>query len=207
MLGEAWRERLGAELISWIGADTDYYIFLREPPNLDGDGNLVTEGLKLRSAPTYRDWFNALGVENVMMQQSEVFSALERGIVDGFGWISIVSDVGVNRLLKARVGPPVWSASATIMANGRRFDALPDEVKEVLRQAAKKIEEKIAEEAAAEVAEDEEKLKAAGVQLVTLQGEAARRHVEKAHNVVWDALEAIQPEFTARIRPLMYSVQ
>lgn len=204
MLREAWRERLGAELISWIGAETDYYIFLRELPKLDADGNLVAEGLKLRSVPTYRDWFDALGAENVMMQQSEIFSALERGIVDGFGWISIVSDVGVNRLLKARVGPPVWNASAVIMANGRRFDALPDEAKKVLSEAAMQIEATIAKEASGEVAEDEEKLKAAGVELVTLEGEAGRKHVDKAHNVVWAALEVNHPEFTAKIKPLLY---
>ena len=203
-LDKAWRERLNAELISWIGAETQYYIYLREAPELEADGSIDFSGLKFRSVGTYRDWFDALGVENVMMQQSEVFSALERGIVDGFGWISIVSDVGVNRLIAARVGPPVWRANTVIMMNGDRYDSLSDEAKTILSDAAIEVENSITETMPALIAADEDKLKEAGVELVTLEGEAGKRHVRTAHEVVWNALDKINPEFVAQVRPLMY---
>lgn len=111
LLAQVWKEKLGAKLLSWNGAGTQYYIYLSGEPELNPDGSLNLEGKKLRSAGTYRDWFSSLGAENVMMKQSEVFSALERGVVDGFGWITFASDIGVNRLVKTRVGPAVWQGS------------------------------------------------------------------------------------------------
>ncbi|WP_420006298.1 hypothetical protein [Arenibacterium sp. LLYu02] len=204
ILNDAWRDRLGAELIGWIGAETKYYIYLREDPVLTEDGGVDFSGLKFRSVGTYRDWFTSLGVENIMMPQPEVFSALERGIIDGFGWISIVTDVGVNRLISARVGPPVWRANTVIMMNGDRYDALSDEAKTILAEAAIELENSISETMPDLVAADEAQQAEAGVEFVTIEGEAGEAYVRQAHDLVWDALEAASPEFTAEIKPLMY---
>lgn len=207
LLRGVWRERLGAELLAWNGNGTQYYIYLREMPEFDADGNIVLAGKKLRSAGTYRDWFDALGAENVMMSQSEVFSALERGVVDGFGWITFASDIGVNRLLKARVGPAVWQGSPVIMMNGARYDALPVEARKVLQDAAVALEARIAGEMPARIAQEEDRLKADGIALVEPEPEAAARYKGVAYSVVWDKLEAELPEYAAQIRPLLYPAQ
>ena len=204
LLRSAWRSRLGAELLAWNGSGTRYYIYLRDMPEFDADGNVLLFGKKLRSAGTYRDWFDALGAENVMMSQSEVFSALERGVVDGFGWITFASDIGVNRLLKARVGPAVWQGSPVIMMNGARYDALPEAAKTVLQEAALALEAKITAEMPARIAEEEERLKADGISLVEPEPEAAARYEDLAYSVVWTKLEADLPDFAAKIRPLLY---
>ncbi|WP_164738107.1 type 2 periplasmic-binding domain-containing protein [Frigidibacter oleivorans] len=204
MLKAAWRDRLGAELLAWNGNGTQYYLYLSEVPELDAEGNVVLSGKKLRSAGTYRDWFDAIGAENVMMEQSEVFSALERGVVDGFGWIAFVSDVGVNSLLKARVGPAVWQGSPVIMMNGARYDALPDEAKAVLQDAALALEEKIAAEMPARMASEEERLTADGIELIEPAPDAAARYSDVAYSVVWDKLAKTAPEFEAAIKPLLY---
>ncbi|MCA8883597.1 MAG: hypothetical protein KDA50_07605 [Rhodobacteraceae bacterium] len=207
LLRGVWRDRLGAELLAWNGNGTQYYIYLREMPEFDADGNVTLAGKKLRSAGTYRDWFDALGAENVMMSQSEVFSALERGVVDGFGWITFASDIGVNRLLKARIGPAVWQGSPVIMMNGNRYDALPEDAKRVLQDAALALEAKISAEMPTRVAHEEERLKADGIALVEPEPEAAARYKDLAYSVVWDKLEADLPDYAAQIRPLLYPDQ
>tara|TARA_R110000751_G_scaffold307889_2_gene433764 strand:+ start:95920 stop:96900 length:981 start_codon:yes stop_codon:yes gene_type:complete len=204
LLAEVWKEKLGARLLAWNGAGTQYYVYLSQEPELTEDGSLNLEGMKLRSAGTYRDWFSSMGAENVMMKQSEVFSALERGVVDGFGWITFVSDIGVNRLIKARVGPAVWQGSPVIMMNDRRFESLSPQAQNILTDAALALEVEIAAGIKARIAQEEARLAADGVTLIEMEGEAGQNHVANAHKVVWDALAAKEPEFAAKIRPLMY---
>ncbi len=204
MLKQAWRDRLGAELLAWNGAGTRYFVYLAKEPKLDANGKIDLDGAKLRSAGTYRDWFDAMGASNVMMKQSEVFGALERGVVDGFGFISFVSDIGVNRLLKARVGPAVWQGSPVIMMNGNRYDGLSDAAKKVLQDAAIELESKTAAEIPAMLAEEEKRLKADGVALIEQEGAAAEEYVATAYGTVWNKLDTNVPEFAAEIKPLLY---
>lgn len=204
LLAQVWKDKLGAKLLAWNGAGTQYYVYLSGEPELNADGSLNLEGKKLRSAGTYRDWFSSMGAENVMMKQSEVFSALERGVVDGFGWITFASDIGVNRLVNTRVGPAVWQGSPIIMMNDRRFESLSDEAQKVLTNAALALEAELASTMDERIAHEEERLKADGVQLFELEGEAGANHIANAHQIVWDALAAKEPEFAAKIRPLMY---
>jgi TRAP-type mannitol/chloroaromatic compound transport system substrate-binding protein len=44
------------------------------------------DGLKLRVSPNYRAFFSALGATLVQTQGSEIYTAMERNIVDGYGW-------------------------------------------------------------------------------------------------------------------------
>lgn len=204
MLKTVWRKTLDAELLAWNGAGTQYYVYMGKEPTLNDAGDLDLSGTKLRSAGTYRDWFSSMGAKNVMMKQSEVFGALDRGIVDGFGWITFVSDIGVNRLIKARVGPAVWQGSPVIMINGARYDSLSDDAQQVLQDAAIELEKLIFEEMPASIANEEARLKADGVKLFELEGEAGQRHIDKAHGVLWSKLEKNSPEFAAKIKPLLY---
>ncbi len=53
-------------------------------------------GLKLRIAPVYRDFFQQLGASVVQTAPGEVYTALERGVVDGYGWPLIgIFDLGL----------------------------------------------------------------------------------------------------------------
>lgn len=204
LLRQAWRDRLGAELLAWNGAETQYYIYLGIEPPLDGDGNISFSGVRLRSVGTYRDWFDALGAENVILQQSEMFGAMERGVVEGFGFISFVSDIGLNRLIKTRVGPAVWQGSPVIMMNGARYDRLSPEAQQVLQDAALRLEEDIVASIDARMAEEEARLVADGVQLFELEGDARQNYLDTAYSVVWEKLDETSPEFSAAIKPLLY---
>ncbi|OGK80435.1 MAG: hypothetical protein A2X52_18380 [Candidatus Rokubacteria bacterium GWC2_70_16] len=45
-------------------------------------------GLKIRVRPVCRDFFSALGATVMQAVPGEVYTALECGVVDGYGWPS-----------------------------------------------------------------------------------------------------------------------
>ena len=63
----------------------------------------TSRGLKLRIAPIYRDFFQKLGASVVQIAPGEVYTALERGVVDGYGWPLIgIFDLGWHEKTKYR---------------------------------------------------------------------------------------------------------
>ena len=97
-------------------------------------------GLKMR-APTGmgQDIFRLLGAAPVNLPGSEVYTALERGVVDAADWgtLSMNQELGYHKLAKYPSYPGFHSMPMSDLAiNLRKWNALPDDLKKVVEQAA-----------------------------------------------------------------------
>ena len=70
------------KLIGVFSAASGYHILLRDPIGEDG----ALEGRKIRASGTYHDLVTELGGSVVTLPASEIYSSLERGVVDGAAW-------------------------------------------------------------------------------------------------------------------------
>jgi TRAP-type C4-dicarboxylate transport system substrate-binding protein len=70
------------KLIGVFSAASGYHIMLKEPIGEDG----ALEGRKIRASGTYHDLVQELGGSVVTLPASEIYSSLERGVVDGAAW-------------------------------------------------------------------------------------------------------------------------
>src|SRR5207248_7162715 len=126
-------------------------------------------GLKLRITPVYRDFFQALGATVVQTAPGEVYTALERGVVDGYGWpITGIFDLGWHERTKYRVDPGFYSAEVSILVNKTRWEGLSDQQREVLRKAGARVEDEADSYFGAENNKDIERQAAAGIQVIKL---------------------------------------
>jgi TRAP-type C4-dicarboxylate transport system substrate-binding protein len=62
-----------------------YHIYTREPVSANGD----LAGRKLRGSPTYTPIFDLLGGVLVVLPASEVYTALDSGLIDGGAWPAV----------------------------------------------------------------------------------------------------------------------
>jgi TRAP-type C4-dicarboxylate transport system substrate-binding protein len=160
-------------------------------------------GLKLRITTVYRDFFQAMGATVVQTAPGEVYTALERGVVDGYGWpITGVFDLGWNEKTKYRVDPGFYSAEVSVLVNRNSWDRLSDAQKNVLRNAAEQGE---AEAVAAFAEENERETKrqaAAGIETIRFEGDAASAYVTKAYQAGWDGIIRLSPAAGPRLKEL-----
>ena len=155
-------------------------------------------GLKLRITPVYRDFFQALGATVVQTAPGEVYTALERGVVDGYGWpITGIFDLGWHEKTKYRVDPGFYSAEVSILINKNAWAKLNEQQKRVISEAAAWIEAQ-----AADVAKENEadiaKQKAAGIEVITLSDEFRK----KAYEAGWAGVIRQSPEHGAKLKAL-----
>jgi TRAP-type C4-dicarboxylate transport system substrate-binding protein len=187
--------QMNVKYLARTGDNIQFHLYTTEP--IDGPD---LSGLTLRTTPVYRAMFEALGATAVRTAPGEVYTALERGAIDGYGWpIQGVLDLGWDEQTEYRVDPGFYQVDVNFLVNLDTWNALSDEAKGVLEEAAAWIEAKNAENIAineAEAAAQEE----AGIEVIEFTGETAEAWLETAQSAGWAAIEEIDAETAAELK-------
>ena len=131
----------------------------------------------------------------------EVYTALERGTVDGLGWPSIgVMDLSWDNFLKYRIDPGYFQTDLGILVNLDKWNALSDEAKQILQDTAIAWEEESYEELQALRAEEDAEMKKRGMQVVELPPEAAEAYLNAAYEEAWNRLKERDPTHYEALR-------
>jgi TRAP-type C4-dicarboxylate transport system substrate-binding protein len=162
------------------------------------------KGLKLRVSPNYRAFFTALGATLVQTQGSEIYTAMERNVVDGYGWpIQGIDELGLLPVTKRRLEPGFYVAPNEILVNLDVYNKLGAPQKKVLDDAAAWVETWLDKY---EIDENEKakKLQADnGIKTVTLSPEDAKTYLKIAYDSGWEEIKKIAPDNFERLRKLM----
>ena len=196
-MAKLYAEKMNAVFLARHIDDNPFHLYLTKPitkPDLTG--------LKLRITPVYREFFQALGATVVQTPPGEVYTALERGVVDGYGWpITGIFDLGWHERTKFRVDPGLL----------QRRGEHPHQ-QGVAGEAQRRAEEghhgcsRVARGQAAETAKenatDIEKQKAAGIQVIEFKGADGEAFRAKAYETGWAGIIAKSPEHGPKLREL-----
>ncbi len=160
-------------------------------------------GLKLRVSPVYVELVKALGGTPVVMKPGEIYTALERGVVDGYGWsYGGISDFGWQEVTKYAIDHGFYTVNTAVLFNGDVWDSLDADVQAVLEEVALEVETWAESYMDAENEADNETLKEAGVEFIYFSDEDRDRYVETAYEAAWAAFIAEHPEAGPKLRDL-----
>lgn len=161
------------------------------------------KGLRFRVTPVYKPLVEALGGTPVTMAPGEVYTALERGVVDAYGWGYLgVKDVGWHEVTKYVIDHPFYSFDTSIMINMDTWNSLPENIRAALEEVAVKVEEEVAKYMADRGAKEDENLKNAGLQFIRFSEADAKKFIELAYEVQWKAILPKCPETCPKLRDL-----
>jgi TRAP-type C4-dicarboxylate transport system substrate-binding protein len=193
-----YAQKMNAIFLARLVDNNPFHLYLNKPittPDLTG--------LKLRITPVYRDFFQAMGATVVQTAPGEVYTALERGVVDGYGWpITGIFDLGWHEKTKYRVDPGFYTAEVSVLINKNTWDKLTEAQKTVLRKASEQGEADAVAEFAAENAKDTKRQADAGIQTIKLDGAAGASYYAKAYQAGWEGVIRQSPEFGPKLREL-----
>jgi TRAP-type transport system periplasmic protein len=197
-MAKLYDEKMNAIFLARQIGNTPFHVYLTKPvakPDLTG--------LKIRITPVYRDFFTALGATVVQTAPGEVYTALERGVVDGYGWPTAgIFDLGWHEKTKYRIDPGFYTAEVSFLINKTTWGKLDAAQRKVIADAAALIEaESAAFEAAANSA-DIERQKQAGIQTIEFRGADGEAYLAKAYEAGWAGIIKQSPEHGPKLREL-----
>ena len=193
LIDQIHQEKMGVKYLGWFDSGVCYNLWTREEPSLDADGNLDVSGLKLRGNAVYNAFFsNYLGAQVIDLPTTDVYSGLERGIVDATGWTQIgLIDLKWNEFLNYRIEPCFFSTDLGVIVNLDAWNDLSEEARTIVQDVAIEHERTSAEGLSDQRDEDFAALEEAGMQVVTLEGEAAERYLAAARGDTLDRMREL----------------
>jgi TRAP-type C4-dicarboxylate transport system substrate-binding protein len=191
----------GLELIGEVPAtDVQFFIFLNRPVERIED----LAGMRIRVFPTVLPFVRALGAEPIVMPQEEIFTAMERGLVDGFvrgsvGWAEQFQGVVTHY-----IAPSFYRAGFPILVNPRAWGRLDADL-----QA--RVTDFIMTELAPEIdgmwgtmlSAGDEQMSRAGFQRIELEGDARDRYLTMALDAAWQTMAQRAPDVADDLRAFL----
>ncbi len=195
LLNDIWEKKANTHVLGWVAAGVGYHVWLKDEPKLKADGTLDLTGRKIRSSPLYRPWLDEMGATQVMVPAPDIYSALERGVVDGAAWPGLgITDLGFEKFIGYRVDPPVWQFDNLLLVNLEKWRKLTRAQQEALQASVVQFERDAFDYYAKLVREEQAKTDRAGVKSFMLSDAAAKRHIARAQEIQWEQIRSKAPE-------------
>ena len=197
-INEVWHKKANMAYLGRVVENQPFHVYLTkkvDKPDLTG--------LKIRITPVYRDFFQALGANVVTTPPGEVYTALERGVVDGYGWpIGGIFDFNWQEKTKFRIDPGFYDAEVSIIMNLDKFKALKPNQRAYLEKQMLALEAQNPtvwkEYAASETARQEK----AGIQVIKFDAAGTKKYVDAAYDAGWANAYKANPEFAKKLKTL-----
>ncbi len=158
-------------------------------------------GLKMRVSPTYVPLVKGLNGTPILMKAGEVYTAMERGVVDGFCWTFLgIRDFGFHEVTKYVYDIPFYSNDTAVLINLKTWNGLPADIRKViddLAPAIEKAEEKFLTE---RNNQEDAALKKEGLEYIRLSDAETRKWLAAAYDAHWAEIEKKSPKYGKELR-------
>jgi TRAP-type transport system periplasmic protein len=196
-INKVWNEKANMVYLARVVDNTPFHLYLIK--KID---KADLTGMKLRITPVYRDFFQALGGTVVQIAPGEVYTALERGVVDGYGWpIHGLFDLNWQEHTKFRVDPGFYNAEVSLIVNLDKWKALTQAQRAYLTKQALAFEAQN-EEWGKYNAEEAQRQAKAGIQTIRFDAATSKQYVDKAYEVGWASIIKVSPEHGPKMKAL-----
>jgi TRAP-type C4-dicarboxylate transport system substrate-binding protein len=176
-----------------------FHLYLNKP--IDG---MDLTGFKIRVTPIYRAFFKSMGADMIRTKPGDVYTAMERGTVDGYGWPSQgIFDLGWHEVTKYRVDPPFYRASVEVLLNLDAWNKLDEAQKKVLGAAAAFMEGLCGADQAQSAGELKRQVEEAGIQVIDFTGADGRKYLDQAYEAGWAEFVKANPETAPKLKELL----
>jgi TRAP-type C4-dicarboxylate transport system substrate-binding protein len=197
-INKVWNQKANLVYLARMVDETPFHLYLTkkiDKPDL--------AGLKIRVTPVYREFFQAMGATLIQTPPGEVYTALERGVVDGYGWpIHGIFDLNWHEKTKFRVDPGFYNAEVSIIMNLDAYKRLTPKQREFLQRQALALEamnDTWRKMNAAETKRQQE----VGIQTIKFDAATSRQYLDRAYDVAWAAAVKASPEHGPRMKKLL----
>lgn len=190
LMDQAHQKRFNVRHLGWIDGGIKFHIYSTKPVEFGDEGVVDLTGVKLRDNPIYHAFFEALNATTASMPSTEVYAALEKGVVDASAWTSIgLMDLKWDKFLKYRVDPAFYNTDIGVIFNKDSWEALSPESQKLIEEVVIEWEAKSWEDRQKDKATDAEELQNRGMEFVSMTPEASAVYLDMADQASWDRMK------------------
>lgn len=199
LLCEILAKKVNAKDLGSFHSVIGYHIYTNKKIEKIEDFN----GMKIRAQPLYVPLLKALGATPVTMPAPEIYTAMERGVVDGFMWPKTgMISWGLQEVTKYVIEPSIFRMGQAALMNLDKWNKLPKDSQEIIMDVMQDVEY-IGAMRNIMIAEYEDGVRRkAGMQYLQLPPEDAEKFVAIAYEKTWELVLKQAPEYGPQLKKL-----
>lgn len=125
MLDEIQQKYFGVKNLGWTSSGGRFRIYMEKAPKFDNKGMLDLAGVKLRDNPIYGAFFRAMDATTHPLPATQVYSALEKGVVNAAAWATIgLKGMKWDKFLRHAVEPEFYHTDMGWFMNLKKWTSL-----------------------------------------------------------------------------------
>lgn len=191
-------DRMGAFYVTTYGIGVPFHLYVTKDMPVASVNDI--KGLRFRGQPNYNAIFKHYGIAGVNVAAPEVYTALERGTVQGYGWpLWGIDDFGWQKLTKVRIDPGFYNVIVNILMNKSKYDSLSAAQRKVIDDAVVWFEKDNEKYTADKTKSTLDMQAKAGIKVVSFGPEFKKTAVD----LYWADLKKLSPEAIAKLQPML----
>lgn len=195
-------KKAGLIYLGEIAYGRPFHIFVNIPVKKPKD----LAGKKIRVFPAISPIVKALGAVPVLMPMPDIYTAMERGVVDGFSMTTIgfVKGFSWHEVTKYMINPPFYRGSVAVLVNPKRWNqlgkSLQDEIMKWKYDEFDPERESIYDKFGAA----QTKLVVdSGVKVIEFSPEDRKAYSQLAYDAAWKKVIAKSPVIAPKLRAML----
>jgi len=192
-------ERVNAKYLGSFHNLVGYHIYCNKKIESIDD----FKGMKIRAQPLYIPLLESLSAAPVTMRPPEIYTAMERGVVDGFMWPKVgMISWGLQEVTKYVIQPSVFQMCPATVINLDKWSKIPKDLQEMIMEVMKNMEY-VATMRNLLIVEKEDKVREqAGMKYLQLPPADAEKFRTLAYEKTWELVLKKAPENGPKLKEL-----
>jgi TRAP-type C4-dicarboxylate transport system substrate-binding protein len=195
--GEIFEKRVNAKYLGKLHNNVTFNVFINKRIDKLAD----FKGLKIRVMPLYIPFIKSLGASPVTMPPTDIYTGMERGVVDGFMWprVGMIS-WGLQEVTKFMIEPGVFQMEPATAINMDRWKKIPQDLQVMMMETIQE-HEYIATARNYMILDKEERVREkAGMKIIKLPPADAEAFVKAAYDNTWAEVVKSAPDYGPKLR-------
>ncbi|MGI9371221.1 MAG: TRAP transporter substrate-binding protein DctP [Hyphomicrobiales bacterium] len=190
LMDEVHQSRFNVKHLGWVDGGIRFHIYSTKEFKFGDDGVIDLTGVKLRDNPIYHAFFESLNATTASMKATEVYAALEKGVVDAAAWTSIgLMDLKWDKFMKYRVDPEFYNTDIGVIFNKDAWEKLSPESQKLIQDTVIEWEQKSYDARQKDKEADAAELQKRGMKFVKMSDEASTKYLAQAEDAAWGRMK------------------
>ncbi len=173
IIDDLHQKYMNMKYLGWIDSGPNFRIYMKNPPKFDADGMPNFSGVKMRDNPIYGAFFRAMKASTRSMSSSQVYSALEKGVVNASAWATLgLPGLKWDKFLRYAVEPDFYQTDIGVTMNLKTWKSLSPKAQKIVQDTVIAWEGSSRTARMAEAAAERKKLIAEGMKFITVPAAA-----------------------------------
>ena len=136
ILDDLHQKHMNMKYLGWTESGGRFRIYTKDAPKFGDSGMPDFTGIKLRDNPIYGAFFRAMNATTHSMKSSEVYPALEKGVVNASAWATIgLKGLKWDKFLRHGIEPEFYQTDIGWIMNLDRWKSLDKATQDKIQAA------------------------------------------------------------------------